>query len=1004
LFAAALVVIAAGGSGGVRAADAAAERNFDERVAPIFIRHCLECHSGVEPKGNLDLSRRAAAQKGGDSGEPIVAGKPEASLLWQRVRDDEMPPKHPLGEADKTALRNWIAAGATWNGDELDLFRFTTERRAGYDWWALQPLASPALLVNDFDPAFDPAWARNGIDRFIAAKLAERGLHPSARADRRTLIRRLSFDLLGLPPSPEQVEAFVSDTREDAYERLVDELLASPHYGVRWARHWLDVARFGESQGFERDKLRENAWPYRDWVVDAFNTDFPYDEFARLQIAGDVLRPDEPAAVIATGFLVAGPYDEVGKQQQSAAMKAVVRQDELEDFASVVGQTFLGLTVHCARCHDHKFDPIRQREYYQMTAALDGVQHGSRDVISRADRLRAERLDRELTALKDARRALLASARRRASADGDQAAKLRTAAPAPLGRWTFDEDAKDSAGPLHASLQGAARLHEGRLVVDGKDSYAATVPLTADLRVKTLEAWVRLDDLEQRGGGAISVQTLDGQVFDAIVFGEQEPGRWMAGSDHFQRTKSFGGPEETGAAERIVHVAIVYHADGTIAGYRDGKPYGNPYKSDGPVKFAAGKAQLVFGLRHGAPSGNHLLRGAIEAAQLYDRALTAEEIAASAAAEAGGFSVARLLALMTDDQRQAHARLEAQIERLSAERDGVKPLSVYAVTPAAPGVSHVLLRGNPAAKGDVVAASGVAALIGPAADFGLPPDAPDKPRREELANWITDVHNPLFARVIVNRLWHYHFGVGLVDTPNDFGFNGGRPTHPELIDYLAGELLRSRWSLKSVQRLIVTSATYQQASQSRGDALAIDAGNRLLWRMSPQRLEAEAIRDATLAVTGQLNTEFGGLGYRDFTTFVRNTQFYEMLDPVGPEFNRRSIYRTWVRSGRSSFLDTFDCPDPSTKTPDRAVTVTPLQALALMNNSFVLRMSERFAERLRREAGDDARRQIARACRLAYARDPTGEELQIVLPFVEQHGLAEFCRVLLNSNEFLYID
>jgi hypothetical protein len=648
-----------------------------------------------------------------------VAGKPGESLLWQRINDDEMPPKAPLAKDEKAALRRWIEAGAKWNGESLDLFRFTTDRRAGYDWWALQPLAQTK-------PPIAQASNRDGnpIDAFLDLKLRERGLQVSPEADRRTLIRRLSFDLLGLPPAPERVAAFVADTRPDAYERLVDELLASPHYGVRWARHWLDVARFGESQGFERDKLRENAWPYRDWVVDAWNADMPYDEFARLQIAGDVLPADDApsssphAAVIATGFLVAGPFDEVGKTQQSAAMKAVVRQDELEDLASLVGQTFLGLTVHCARCHDHKFDPIRQREYYQLAAALDGVQHGARDV----------------------------------------------------------------------------------LLPDGK------------------------------------------------------------------------------------------------------------------------------------------------------------------------------------------------------------AISTYAVAPQAPGVSHVLLRGNPAAQGETVVPGGVASLAGVSADFGLPADAPEGPRRLKLAAWITDRHNPLFARVIVNRLWHYHFGVGLVDTPSDFGFNGGRPMHPELLDYLAGELIRREWSLKSLQRLIVSSAAYRRSSRFSEQAAAIDADNRLLWRMSPRRLEAESLRDATLSVAGQLNEQFGGPGFRDFTTFVRNTQFYEMQDPVGPEYNRRSVYRTWVRSGRSSFLDTFDCPDPSTKTPNRAVTITPLQALTLMNNSLVLRISAQFAERLEREAGEDVARQVRRAYDLAYARQPSAEELIALVPFVERYSLPELCRVLLNSNEFLYID
>ncbi len=979
--------------------DDAAARTFDSTVAPVLIRRCLECHSGGDPEGGLDLSQAKTAMAGGESGLAIVPSKLDDSYLWERIDGDEMPPKKPLTGTEKKILRDWIASGAVWGTDPLDPFRFTTGKRAGYDWWALQPVESRPLPRVEND-----GWARNGIDRFILEKLDTNKLQPSAPADRRTLIRRLSFDLLGLPPTPEEVATFESDQRPDAYVRLVDRLLASPHYGVRWARHWLDVARFGESQGFERDKLRENSWPYRDWVIDALNDDMPYDEFARQQLAGDVLHPNDGPSIVATGFLVAGPYDEVGQSQQSAAMKAVVRQDELEDIVSVVGQTFLGLTINCARCHDHKFDPITQREYYQMTAALDGVRHGSREVNLNADAARAEQIRGEIEELRRQLRQLEQQARQRVVAALGKGRTTPADAPLPLARWSFDADLKDSMGELHGSAAGSAKVEDGRLVVDGNNSFVTTVPLKTDLRAKTLEAWVRLDNLDQRGGGVIGVQTPDGGMFDAIVFGEREPGRWMAGSNFFQRTKSFEGPAETEAADRAVHVAIVYHEDGTIAGYRDGKPYGKPYKSSGPVTFAAGKAQVVFGLRHSPPGSNKMLAGAIEAAQLYDRALTAEEIARSAAAGGAGVSIDELIAAMTPAERERRAALQSQIATLAAALPQSKPQSTYAVSPQPPGVAHVLLRGNPAALGDEVAADGIRSLVGLNADFGLPPDAGDADRRTRLADWITDPANPLFARVIVNRLWQYHFGVGLVETPSDFGFNGGRPTHPELIDYLAGQLVRSGWSLKSLHRLIVTSATYRQSSRYDAGAAAVDADNRLLWRFSPQRLEAEALRDTTLAVAGQLNEQMAGPGYRDFDTFTRNTQFYEMKDPIGAQFNRRSVYRTWVRSGRNRFLDVFDCPDPSTKTPRRAVTVTPLQALALMNNSFVLRMSERLADRLRREAGDDVGAQVRRAYRLAYNREPDDEELSEAASFVAAQGLAELCRVIFNSNEFLYVD
>ncbi len=349
-------------------------------------------------------------------------------------------------------------------------------------------------------------------------------------------------------------------------------------------------------------------------------------------------------------------------------------------------------------------------------------------------------------------------------------------------------------------------------------------------------------------------------------------------------------------------------------------------------------------------------------------------------------------------------QLSFEVERLVKQKDLERSFRAYAVIPGPIAPTHVLRRGNPAAEAEVVSPGGVAAVGGASADFGLAPDAPDADRRIKLAQWITDERNPLFARAIVNRLWQYHFGVGLVDTPNDFGFNGGRPSHPELLDWLATELIRRHWSIKQMQRLIVTSATYRQSSALNADAAAMDPGNRLLWRQSPQRLEAESIRDAVLSAAGELNLAADGPGFQDFSTFTHNTQFYVVHDYVGKSFNRRSIYRTWVRSGRNPLLDVFDCPDPSTRAPRRALTTTPLQALALLNNSFVLRMADRFAERLTREAGKDPAAQIARAYQLVFARSPDTEESAAVRQLIERDGLPALCRVFFNCNEFAYVD
>ncbi|GAB5443175.1 MAG: hypothetical protein Fues2KO_35240 [Fuerstiella sp.] len=973
--------------------------NFDRDVAPLLIDRCLDCHSGSQPEAGLNLTGRSSTLKGGDSGSVVEPGNASDSLLWQRIEADEMPPKHPLSKEEKEIVRRWIQSGAAWGTDPIDPFRQTTSRRAGYDWWALQPIERPQV------PKPSPAGAQNEIDAFVRAKLTEHNLPPSPPASDRELIRRLYFDLIGLPPNPGQVANFLQQAeidRQQAVEDAVEQLLDSKHFGERWGRHWLDVVRFGESQGFERDKIRDNSWHYRDWVIDAFNQDLPYDEFVRLQLAGDVLHPHDSDAITATGFLVAGPWDEVGQSQRSTAMKAVVRQDEIEDYVGTISQTFLGLTVNCARCHDHKFDPIRQSEYYQLAAAVGGVHHGSRNVVSPADRQAAAQIT---TQIKDAQTQLAnlsKSVRERLwQQQSDQPLNLPTR-PAPIARWEFEGNLQDVIGEAHATRHSKAQVNEGRLLLDHGTGYARTDPVPFDLHEKTLEAWVQLDNLDQRAGAAICVHSTTNQ-FDAIVFAEREPRKWMAGSDFFRRTKNLDAPTEELAHEQFVHVAISYHADGTIACFRNGQPYGMPYHGGDVQDFKAGEWFVQFGLRTGGPAAARQLQAQVEAAQLYDVALTAEQVQASYEIEKHAITFPKVLEAMRDNERILRDQLLADIADLQKTRQQHQPYSVYVAAPQQPDVTHVLHRGNPATKGDQVGPGGIASLNG-VPKFGLAADVSDAQRRIALARWITDRNNPLFARVIVNRLWHYHFGQGLVTTPNDFGFNGGRPSHPELLDWLASELIDNDWKLKHIHQLIVTSATWQQSSRFRAECASVDADNRLLWRRDPQRLEAEALRDAMLSVSGQLNDQYGGPPYRDFETFTSNSQFYEIKDFDDPDVYRRTVYRTWVRSGRNPFLDVFDCPDPSTTSPNRAVTTTPIQALSLLNNSFVLRMSDRMAQRIVQDVGSNTEAQIQRLFQLAVCRPATAEEIESLAGFVEQHGLAALCRIILNSNEFIYVD
>jgi len=994
-------------------ADAEAVPDFDRDVAPLLARRCLECHNASERRGGLDLSARPAAIRGGDSGAVLPEKAGDESLLGERVAQGEMPPKGKLPAAEQSTLARWIAAGAPWGTTPIDRFRFSSDSRAGYDFWSLQPVRRP-------DPPQAPPGSRveNPIDQFVAAARAQQGLSGSPEADRRTLTRRAWQVLLGLPAPEEAWRGAETDHRP--WSEVVDELLARPEYGERWGRHWLDLVRFGESQGFERDKLRTNAWNYRDWVVSALNNDLPYDEFVRWQVAGDVLKPSDPRAIIATGFLVAAPWDEVGQSQQSQVMRRVVRQDELEDVIGTVSQSFLGLTVNCARCHDHKFDPVSQVEYYRLAAALAGVRHGEREARAGAPAVppdpRLTELETEVSRAREAlaafeqpfREAILT--RRKEHGDTEPA-------PTPLARWEFDGDLRDAEGTLHGTPHGSARVEQGALVLDGSEGcQVTTAPLSADLGAKTLAVWVALDNLTQQGGAAMSVQSPSGAVFDAIVFGEREAGQWMAGSNGFVRSQSFQAPVETAGPETLVQMTLVYDANRQITAYRNGRPYGRPYQAESLATFEKGGAEILFGLRHSPPGGNRQLRGKIDRAMLFSRALSAAEVARLAGTFSDEVSLTDLWRVWTPAERETHRQHLRRLSRADAELGLWRAGRVYAVSPQPAEPTHLLDRGNPERRGELVAAGGLRALSPHLPVFELPEGAPEGERRRRLAEWLTAPENPLFARTIVNRLWHHHFGVGLVETPNDLGFNGARPSHPELLDWLAAELVDPQvpagpgepaprpFSLKHIQRLIVQSATWRQASAGRAAELAADAGNRWLWRYPPRRLDAESVRDAMLAVAGELNPAMGGPGFQDFRTFTFNSQFYEMLDPEGPEFQRRTLYRTWVRSGRSEFLDVFDCPDPSTTAPRRAVTTTPLQALALLNNSFTLRMSERLAERARSEAGEPLPAQVRRMCELAWGRSPDDDELAPLVQFSRQHGLPALGRVVFNSNEFLYVD
>ena len=862
-------------------------------------------------------------------------------------------------------------------------------------------------------------WTRHPIDAFILARLEQSALDPSAEADRTTLIRRLSLDLLGLPPTPDEIEAFLKETRADAYERLVDRLLDSPHYGERSARFWLDLARFCESHGFEYDKMRENAWPYRDYVIRSFNADKPYTQFIREQLAGDVLEPATRDGNIATTFLTAGAWDEVGNGQVGQLMKTRVREEELEDIIGAVGQTFLGVTINCARCHDHKFDPIPQSDYYRVKAVFEGVRYGDRPILTRSELQsrsnqvallngRISESGEQIANIdREARLAILAQRKRQTSHEPIVPAKS-SSAPIPLARWTFERDGTDAVGLMHGTLFGGAKVAKGSLVLNGKDAFLRTAPLPRDIQAKTLEVWLALSNLTQRGGAAISLEAGEGEPFDGIVFGERQARKWTAGSSSFHRTRDVGSREETALPNELIQLVIVYRADSSITIYRDGEQYGESYRPTGENAtlrtYAADQARVLLGLRH-TGGGNGFLSGQIEEASLYDRALSAEEVAASFRESLFGITPAELVQSMTDDVKKQRESLSAQVK---TDRESLRALPAiplaYAGLRQQPGPTHRLIRGDVETKGELVVAGALSVIRRPSTEFGLAPDAPEGERRRKFAEWVASPDNPLTARVMVNRIWQQHFGTGLVGTASDFGLNGERPTHPELLDWLAVYFMEHGWSIKQLHRWILTSHTYRQSSKFNSKADALDSDNRLLWHFAPRRLEGEAIRDAILVASGQLNREIGGPSFRPFElSSFGGSVFYNLMDRDEPRFNRRTVYRMNINSGKSPLLDAFDCPDPSVKAPSRRVTTTPLQALGLMNNSFVQRHAKHVAERVKKELSAGIPEEITLAYKLIFGREPNDTERRSAMELVRDHGMESVCWVLLNSSEFLYL-
>ncbi len=1355
---------------------------FEQRIRPMLANECYECHGAQKQKGKLRLDSREALLKGGSSGPALVPGDAKKSLLIQSIRhedpDSAMPKDRPkLSDAVIADFVQWVNDGAPVPRDQPASETAASNKgwdatfTARKDWWSFKPVQkfAPPTVTNT-------AWSTHPVDQFLLAKIEERGLQPASPADRRTLIRRLTFTLTGLPPTTDEVRAFLDDSSPDAYAKVVGRLLASPRFGEHWARHWMDLMRFAETHGSEGDPEIPNAWRYRDYLIRAFNSDVRWDQLIREHLAGDLLaKPrwnetegiNESLLGLAHFRLVEHGFNPVDTLDEQ--IKTVDSQID------VVSKAFQGLTTSCARCHNHKFDPISERDYYALHGIFASVRP-TQLTIDQPERLRVhraelEKLKREIKdgvakawekSAKELTMHLRTGGTNRPAIPGDEIqtrlseleqriaaidragreAALRQRAPGvppggrvdesaatvssnastrrdaggtlPLAAWTFDEDARDVVGELHGELQGGAVIRNGRLVVDGKGAFLRTAPLEKSLSEKTLEAWVAPANLEQSGGGVLTVESQDGTIFDSIVFAEKEPRRWMAGSDLYRRGKNLKAPDETAKPGELVHLAIVYRPDNSIAVFRNGAAYGAAWTPSGEGKelqtFAAKSARVLLGQRH-TGGGSAFFAGEIEEARIYDRALSAKEIKTSFAAGPGLISPAAIARALTPEQRTERARLTAEVasQRTAlakqfpdyAERDAARTRMLAALEAAAKNENHPLkvwfqLRGKSGEEfmadwrslvqkqtneiaarrkfnaetfqpawnfrsdgvnqwfrhgvnpPEAVARPGEFALepdgerlfsgllpagvfshllsqkhngvfssprfkitndnisvrvlggkgagvrlvldnyplgqgnIYPAADlksdaptwvridvayrkgnmaylefapsaeltsrnrgaagpgersfFGvervvfhdaksvpkeeitpltllvageaaksaealagrisdqltkaiaawrsdsmseeqrvfldafvrggllpmtvkeLPEVAPlvadyrkleadiPSPRRApgvletvaynapllsrgdhlkplapeprgylqlvsarrydtklsgrlELANDIASAANPLTARVLVNRVWHHLFGRGIVATVDNFGRLGEKPSHPELLDYLAAKFVEKGWSSKELIRYLVTTRAYQMSSAVPARAVEIDPENLLLSHTRTRRVEAESIRDAMLAISGRLDPNMFGPGVN-------------ALAAPGQQ-RRRSVYLMVRRNFLSPFLETFDAPKPFTTLGKRDVTNVPAQSLALLNDPFVLEQAAQWADGVMRLEKDEGAR-VRRMFEMAFARLPSDAELNgsrsYLADLVREHGdgndklvWRDFAQSLFNLKEFIYV-
>jgi hypothetical protein len=915
---------------------AAAAADYEKDVRPVLESRCYDCHGEDKQKNGLRLDSVQGILKGSDSGEPLfLRGSSADSLLIRMVTSTDplhmMPPKGDrLAPEQVATLKAWIDGGAKMPGEA----EVAESLKLKTDHWSFRPVKRPAV------PQTGAPSVKNAVDEFVLAKLKEQGLTPSAEADRRTLIRRLYLVMHGMPPAPEEVEAFVKDARPDAWKHLVEKVLASPRYGERWARHWMDVVRYADTNGFETNRERKTAYHYRDWIIESFNTDKPYDQFVREQIAGDALGADA-----ATGFLVAGTYDIV--KSPDPALTLMQRQEELADMVNTTGTAFIGLTMGCARCHNHKFDPILQKDYYAMQAIFAGVNHGERPIRRKAD-----------------------------EASAAQLAALRTEEAA---KQTALSALREKAAQAVMTAQGKKRPAVN--VRENVESFAAVEAVAVKFTIMACT------------GGEPCIDELE--VYD-------ESGKNVALAAGGAVAKASGS-----LAGFPIH-QLEHLNDGQVG---NGRSWISNTAGSGWVEISfpakARITRIVWGRDRNAQFQDRLATAyRIEAATAPDKWVTvgsSEDREPFKGAESPDAFLSRLSAGDAETARRLQKEI-AEVQTRMREVSG--NTSAWIGTFNQPDKTRRLYRGEPMQPREVVVPDALTVT----GSLGMKVDEPEQQRRVKFANWVTSPQHPLTARVMVNRIWHYIFGHGIVDTPSDFGLNGARPTHPELLDWLADEFVKSGWSVKHVQRLILLSAAFQRSSSPDGPSDAAftqnrdrDADGLYLWRFTPRRQEAEAIRDATLTVSGSMDLKMGGPGFYLMDVVEENVMHYFVKEKFTPAEFRRMVYQFRIRQTTDSVFSSFDCPDGGQVMPKRSRSNTPLQALNLFNSSFVLQQADLLAARLKKDAGDSPEAQADRAFALFYNRPPDAWEREQCAAMIRSEGLPSFCRAMYNSSEFLFV-